>query len=108
MPLLSRMVRNSNESEHDKFRRELESQASDVDFKSATYSAVPVEQFGAAALRGMGWSGDTPTQVPQERMVAREQRLGLGATAAPSKALLSKHKSVSGSSSGKSVKQHGG
>ena len=87
-PLLSRMVRNANESEEDKFRRDLSSQADDMDFKSSAYRAVPVEQFGLAALRGMGWSGDAPQQQgPQEPMVAREQRLGLGATAAPSKAL---------------------
>lgn len=88
-PLLSRMVRNANESEEDKFRRDLSSQADDMDFKSSAYRAVPVEQFGLAALRGMGWDGDAPQrQGPQEPMVAREQRLGLGATAAPSKALL--------------------
>ena len=88
-PLLSRMVRNANESEDDKFRRDLSSQADDMDFKSSAYRAVPVEQFGLAALRGMGWDGDAPQrQGPQEPMVAREQRLGLGATAAPSKALL--------------------
>ena len=77
----------ANESDSMKFKRELTEQAGDVDFKSDSYLAVPVEQFGAALLRGMGWadnSTSSSSSKSEDKLVPREQRLGLGAVAAPS------------------------
>lgn len=86
-PLLAKAIKTANESDTDKFKRDLLTQASDVDFKSDVYAAVPVDQFGAALLRGMGWAGEgsaSSSGAQQERIVPREHRLGLGAAAAPS------------------------
>lgn len=44
------------------------------------YGSVPVEEFGAALLRGMGWSG---TKTETFDVEARPHRLGLGATPKP-------------------------
>lgn len=77
----------ANESDTMKFKRELTEQAGDVDFKSDTYVSVPVDQFGAALLRGMGWADNSVSSSggpSDEKLVPREQRLGLGAVAAPS------------------------
>ncbi|KAG6013539.1 hypothetical protein E4U43_007241 [Claviceps pusilla] len=42
------------------------------------YEAMPVEEFGAALLRGMGWNGD-PTGPKVKEVRRRPNRLGLGA-----------------------------
>jgi len=54
------------------------------------YDKVPVEKFGAAALRGMGWSPGTPIGitnpqviVPMEYVQRPGYRTGLGATVTP-------------------------
>ncbi|EGX89298.1 G-patch domain protein (Spp2), putative [Cordyceps militaris CM01] len=53
----------------------------------ADYEAMPVEEFGAALLRGMGWDGKPRTAAapgvkkPQEAPRRRQNRLGLGAKA---------------------------
>ncbi|KAK8150045.1 hypothetical protein G3M48_004424 [Beauveria asiatica] len=51
----------------------------------ADYDAMPVEEFGAALLRGMGWNGEpssTSSKSNRARMPQRRQnRLGLGAKA---------------------------
>ena len=44
------------------------------------YESVPVDEFGAALLRGMGWSG---TRTETFNVEARPHRLGLGATPKP-------------------------
>lgn len=43
----------------------------------ADYDAMPVEEFGAALLRGMGWDGKTQGKVKEVKR--RPNRLGLGA-----------------------------
>lgn len=48
------------------------------------YEAMPIEEFGMAMLRGMGWSegggvGRSKKDVPAQEYVRRPQRLGLGA-----------------------------
>ncbi len=50
----------------------------------ADYEAMPVEEFGAALLRGMGWDGQprgTAAVKPKEAPRRRQNRLGLGAKA---------------------------
>jgi hypothetical protein len=42
------------------------------------YENMPVEEFGAALLRGMGWNGD-PKGPKVKKVVRRANRLGLGA-----------------------------
>ncbi|KAG5973694.1 hypothetical protein E4U58_004531 [Claviceps cyperi] len=42
------------------------------------YEAMPVEEFGAALLRGMGWNGE-PTGPKVKEVRRRPNRLGLGA-----------------------------
>ena len=44
----------------------------------ADYDAMPVEEFGAALLRGMGWDGKERGPRPKE-VKRRQNRLGLGA-----------------------------
>lgn len=56
----------------------------DVDAETAQedYDAVPVDQFGAALLRGMGWSGEPETKGAKNKVVAHRKQgavLGIGA-----------------------------
>ena len=72
----------------ERFKVDLSLRADDVSFKSSSYKSVPIEEFGAALLRGMGWEG--PTEDDEARMkrlseplFKRETNLGLGARAKP-------------------------
>ena len=65
------------------FQQELNRYAPELSVDSASYRHVPIADFGAAMLRGMGWTGQqavgdndtsSTTQLP------RPSRLGLGAT----------------------------
>lgn len=71
--------------EGEKFRRDLSMRAADVEASSDTYAKVPIGEFGAAVLRGMGWKG--PTKEDEARFAAppepRHYRLGLGAQPKP-------------------------
>ena len=94
-PLLSRMGRSENDkdlNDEDRFQRDLTAVAKDVDFTSEVYEQVPVEAFGAALLRGMGWTEDKKTDLStnakasssslpssSSSVVMRPHRLGLGA-----------------------------
>lgn len=52
----------------------------EVEVEDVEYNDVPVEEFGAALLRGMGWKGDR--QKPKTKSVEKRQRsaiLGIGA-----------------------------
>ncbi len=71
--------------DNQRFKHDISSRAEDLTASSAAYRAVPVEQFGAALLRGMGWKPPvTQNAVPDDKpLVARERGLGLGATAKP-------------------------
>lgn len=63
-------------SEADAFQRDMDA-AGEVS-TLADYDAMPVEEFGAALLRGMGWDGsDKGPKVKQVKR--RPNRLGLGA-----------------------------
>lgn len=71
----------------DRYKRDIELRPDDIDFKSDAYKAVPIEEFGAALLRGMGWEGPSKEDLEREKKgfdpVRRDERLGLGATAKP-------------------------
>jgi len=75
-----RSIRN----EDDRFRFDLRHRADDLDVKSSTYESIPVEEFGAALLRGMGWKEDDrkpePTRAHNPFTVpVHGNRQGLGA-----------------------------
>jgi G patch domain/KOW motif-containing protein len=85
-PILTSNVVNGIKNEDDRFKHDLSGSADDMNFRSEIYDAIPVNQFGAALLRGMGWTGDDPKAVTAkdtEKLVPRENRLGLGAMAKP-------------------------
>ncbi|ETM48860.1 hypothetical protein L914_06672 [Phytophthora nicotianae] len=68
----------------DKYRHDVALRPEAPDVHSDVYESVPVEAFGAALLRGMGWTGDVD---PDDMGVAPQPRhklLGLGATKRPS------------------------
>lgn len=67
------------ESETERFSKDLQSRPSEP--TRETYSKVPVEEFGAALLRGMGWKGPDASDTNKPiKYVARPERLGLGAS----------------------------
>lgn len=66
----------------ERFKSDILQRADDVDFKSDIYKKIPVEEFGAAMLRGMGWKDPEKSEKEQEsdyKILARDPRLGLGA-----------------------------
>lgn len=77
---------NNTMESKEEFQNDIEKLPEDVPVQSQVYKAVPISEFGAAMLRGMGWTGDDenkskkgvsaadPTTMP------RPSRLGLGAT----------------------------
>jgi G patch domain/KOW motif-containing protein len=75
------------ENEDEKFKFDLAVRADDIDVTSSVYASVPIEQFGAAMLRGMGWTGppkDGEKDGNAPRVYEpRQQRLGLGAAPKP-------------------------
>ena len=59
-----------------------------MDFKSDKYKEIPVEEFDAALLRGMGWERyrkeeEVTNEKYDETIKPRASRLGLGATPKP-------------------------
>lgn len=76
------------QNEDERFKIDISLRPETVDVRSQTYKNVPVEQFGAALLRGMGWTGPTADdEVYMKRLdptsLARDGRLGLGALPPP-------------------------
>ena len=73
--------------EKEKFKRDMEMRPEECTLED--YDAVPVEDFGAAMLRGMGWTEGKPIGKNQNGLaqpityVARHDRLGLGAAPKP-------------------------
>ena len=47
----------NQDDETQEFKRDLARQADDLDVESEAYANVPISEFGAAMLRGMGWTG---------------------------------------------------
>ncbi|KAI7838635.1 hypothetical protein COHA_007562 [Chlorella ohadii] len=70
-----------------KLKEDLEQLPPEADLDA--YAAMPVEQFGMALLRGMGWEEGkaigrgTKGEVKAKELIRRPQRLGLGAAPAP-------------------------
>lgn len=76
------------QSDDERFRYDISQRPDDISVKSEAYEAVPVDQFGAAMLRGMGWTGPSEDDEKfarkyTESIVPRERGLGLGAMARP-------------------------
>ena len=65
-------------SEDEKFRTDLTSRAEDLDPTSDAYDLVPIEEFGKALLRGVGWDG-TLNDPKSFDIKPRPYRMGLGA-----------------------------
>ncbi|UNI21428.1 DNA primase large subunit Spp2 [Purpureocillium takamizusanense] len=63
-------------TEDDAYRRDAEAAGAASTLED--YEAMPVEEFGAALLRGMGWKGEERAPKPKE-VRRRANRLGLGA-----------------------------
>lgn len=66
-----------------KLEKDVEELPPDLSVTSQVYKAVPISEFGAAMLRGMGWSGnddDRKTKKNDSTFMPRPSRLGLGAT----------------------------
>ncbi|KAI9776342.1 MAG: hypothetical protein M1839_000422 [Geoglossum umbratile] len=80
-------VRGSHVSEDDAYRLDVASRPDPASLDD--YAAVPVEEFGAALLRGMGWKegdivGKRKDQVSKPRVIERRPALlGIGAKEVP-------------------------
>ena len=73
---------NSMEDDDVTFQQELNRYAPELSVDSASYRQVPISDFGAAMLRGMGWTGHVTAGEGGDEMstLPRPSRLGLGAT----------------------------
>jgi hypothetical protein len=68
----------------EKYRHDVALRPDELDVHSEAYDSVPVEDFGAAMLRGMGWKGTVDEENPDaDDPKPRQKLLGLGATAKP-------------------------
>ncbi|OWZ15218.1 hypothetical protein PHMEG_00011182 [Phytophthora megakarya] len=67
----------------DKYRHDVALRPEAPDVHSDVYDSVPVEAFGAALLRGMGWKGDVDPDDVGVAPQPRHKLLGLGATKRP-------------------------
>ncbi|CAI5715830.1 unnamed protein product [Peronospora destructor] len=67
----------------EKYRHDVALRPDAPDVHSDVYESVPVEAFGAAVLRGMGWRGDMDLDDVGEAPQPRHKLLGLGATKRP-------------------------
>ena len=66
-----------------RFRMDMSLRSDDMDVKSESYKQIPIMEFGAAMLRGMGWDGVLQDTDKVTDIKAREIRLGLGALPKP-------------------------
>ncbi|ETV93121.1 hypothetical protein H310_12734 [Aphanomyces invadans] len=69
--------------ETNKFKHDLSMRPDELDIHSEAFEAVPIEEFGAALLRGMGWTGKDRVEPTGSKVQMRHYRLGLGATPKP-------------------------
>jgi hypothetical protein len=67
------------DSDAKQLQQDLERLAPEVSVDSQVYRQVPITDFGAAMLRGMGWTGQVDKS-DQDTNLPRPSRLGLGAT----------------------------
>ena len=63
----------------ERFKADINTRPDDIGVRSDAYKVVRIEDFGAAMLRGMGWSGVVEEKKEEEKIVPRDNRLGLGA-----------------------------
>lgn len=75
-------------TDEERFRKDVSLRANDIFATSSAYDSIPIDQFGAAMLRGMGWTGATNEEKElldkqYAPVIARESRVGLGAIAKP-------------------------
>eukprot|EP00939_MAST-03C_sp_MAST-3C-sp1_P002972 g2972.t1 len=76
-------------SESQRLRRDLDLRPVEETVDDTEWSATPIEGFGSAMLRGMGWKGKgtgiglTRKKTKPIEALSRPTRLGLGATAKP-------------------------
>ena len=66
-------------SDTQQFQNDLIHLPQELDTASESYRKVPIQEFGAALLRGMGWTGESVDRTMVDP-VRRPHRLGLGAT----------------------------
>ena len=79
-PLLG-SIDGSKACEAEKFKADITTSAQNIDVRSECYNTVPIENFGEAILRGMGWDGMSSDNIQATQV--RPNRLGLGARARP-------------------------
>ncbi|KAL3942490.1 MAG: hypothetical protein SGARI_000254, partial [Bacillariaceae sp.] len=79
--------RNDTTETNEQFQEDLEKLPQDLSVESQVYKAVPIAEFGAAMLRGMGWTGASDNNGDSKKgggidptTMPRPSRLGLGAT----------------------------
>lgn len=70
-----------------RFKIDISLRADDVNFRADTFKTVPIEEFGAAMLRGMGWTElseeDKEIARKLDGVHMRDGKLGLGAVPKP-------------------------
>lgn len=79
--------RDEQDDDQKKFEADIEDLPPEISVESKVYEAVPISEFGAALLRGMGWNGgnekdgtNRQNRAPDPTTMPRPSRLGLGAT----------------------------
>jgi len=79
--------RDGRSEDQKKFEEDMGELPTDISVRSQVYKNVPISEFGAAMLRGMGWTGNNNENSVRKRDAAtdattmpRPARLGLGAT----------------------------
>ena len=75
----------TNTEDQKKLDEDIEDLPPDISVKSQVYKKVPIGEFGAAMLRGMGWTGGDNNSSNKRKnndatTMPRPSRLGLGAT----------------------------
>ena len=70
---------NQEDKDSQQLQNDLSHLAPELDVQDDTYRKVPISDFGAAMLRGMGWTGKVSTK-EEDPSLPRPSRLGLGAT----------------------------
>jgi G patch domain and KOW motifs-containing protein len=85
-------INNNNRESKEQFQKDLNKLPENVSVDSHLYKAIPISEFGAAMLRGMGWTGDDDDEkkknndqsnmnhLTESTIMPRPSRLGLGAT----------------------------
>lgn len=68
---------------NEKYRLDVSMRPDELDVHSSAYEMVPIEDFGAALLRGMGWKGSVDKDDKSAEPKPRHKLLGLGATIRP-------------------------